>query len=117
MNDRNHPRENRFGSIIDRLTTHTGSNGIELDVREKEGSYEVVADLTEFSEEDVDISVNDDTLNISATKTSEESSDNHYNMSRQTVNRSIPVPSDVDVGTTDASINNGVLVVTMQKEY
>jgi HSP20 family protein len=90
-----------------------------IDVRQREDSLEVCADLPGVRKEDVQIEVQDDVLTISGQRTEErdERPDQRgYGfVERQygTFYRSIPLPGSVDPDSVKASMRDGVLKVSV----
>lgn len=90
-----------------------------IEIYEKEDKFVVKAELPGMKEEDVDVSVSDDTLTIRGEKTaeSEVKEEDYYcsECSYGSFYRSIGLPSNVDTKKIEASYENGVLEVTLPK--
>jgi HSP20 family protein len=90
-----------------------------LEVFEKEDKYVVKAELPGLKEEDVDVSVSDDTLTIKGEKKTEhEVKEEEYHWSERTYGsflRTIRLPSDVDTKKIEADYENGMLEITLPK--
>lgn len=90
-----------------------------VDVAEHEDEYVVTADLPGFSKADIDLTVEDDRLYVSASRETDEDveSEQFIHKERRTTSasRTIALPgpvNEVDVG---ATYKNGVLTVTLPK--
>ena len=90
------------------------------DVRETDDSVIVTMDLPGVDKGDVDINVIGDELNVTATKSKEEekSGENFHSRERSYTRfeRVVPLPVAVKPDDARASLNNGVLEVTIPKE-
>ena len=90
-----------------------------VEMFEKEDKFVVRAELPGMRQEDVDISVTDDTLTIKGEKKSEsEVKEENYYFSERAYGsffRSIAIPSNVDAKKIDACFEDGVLEVSMPK--
>ena len=91
-----------------------------VDVLDRDDEYEVTVDLPGFEKEDVEVTLTDDTLRVSAsreTETEEEGGD-YVRRERQSesVDRSVSLPEPVDQDGVDATLSNGVLTVTLEKQ-
>jgi HSP20 family protein len=90
------------------------------DVRETDDSVVVTMDLPGVNKEDVDISVADDELTVSANKASEseENREDYHKRERYFTRfeRMVTLPVAVKPEEAKASLNNGVLEVTLPKE-
>ncbi|MFD1513102.1 Hsp20/alpha crystallin family protein [Halomarina rubra] len=95
------------------------TRGVPVDVVDREDAYVVTADLPGYEKEDIDIRLSGATLTISATRESEadEEGENYVRQERATesVSRTLRLPDRLDGGATEASYNNGVLTVTLEK--
>ena len=73
-----------------------------------------------LNKEDVDIEVGDDMVKVTAkrTQTEEEKRSNYVRKERaaQTFFRSVPLPEKIQCEETKASLNNGVLEITLPKK-
>ena len=90
-----------------------------LEVFEKEDRYVVKVELPGLKEEDVDVSVNDDTLTLKGEKKTEhEVKEEEYHWSERTYGsflRTIRLPSNVDIKKIEAEYENGMLEITLPK--
>ena len=90
-----------------------------IEVFEKEDKYVVKAELPGLKEEDVDVSVNDDTLCLKGeNKTEHEVKEEEYHWSERTYGsflRTIRLPSNVDAGKIEAEYENGMMEITLPK--
>ncbi len=90
-----------------------------IEVFEKEDKYVVKAELPGLKEEDVDVSVNDDTLCLKGEKKTEhEVNEEEYHWSERTFGsflRTIKLPSNVDTKKIEAEYENGMLEITLPK--
>jgi HSP20 family protein len=90
-----------------------------VDVIDRDNAIVVTADLPGVNKGDIQISVRDSTLEISAEKKSEqEHREEGYLRRERGYNRfyrAIRLPTPVDEGKAQASFNNGVLEITLPK--
>ena len=90
-----------------------------LEVFEKEDKFVVKVELPGMKEEDIDISVKDDTLTIKGERKSESevNEEDYYCCERSygSFFRSIALPSTVDAKKIEASYEDGVLEVSLPK--
>lgn len=115
----------RLSSQFDRDFATFGEFGdVSVDLSETEDEYEVTADLPGFEKDDIDVSVDEGVLRISATRETEsereeeEEEDVTYHRkerSRRSVVRDVRLPGPVDETEADATYRNGVLTVTLPK--
>ena len=109
----------QFGGLDQRSLPATQS--VSIDLADNEDSFEVTADLPGYDREDIDLSVADRTLRISAERdesTEESDEDGNYlrrERHRQSVSRSLSLPEDVEEDDASAAYTNGVLTVTLPK--
>jgi HSP20 family protein len=95
-----------------------------VDIRATENEYILDADLPGFSEEQVDVRLENDLLVISArdekdaTGTDEATSQDYIVRERRmrSFHRSFALPKDANTGAIDATYRNGVLTLTIQKK-
>ena len=100
------------------LGENFGGRGIHVDVAETDGEVVVVADVPGFDPDDIDVSVTDRKLRISAEHSEEQEDEEgtkYYRRerSRRAVSRTVALPADVEEHEADASYENGVLTVTL----
>jgi HSP20 family protein len=109
-----------FGEVGRDLGEEFGGRGIHVDVAESDDEIVVVADVPGYAPEDIDVSVTDRKLRISAESSEESESDEdttYYRRERthQSVSRTVSLPADVNEQEADASYENGVLTVMLPK--
>ncbi|WP_160134309.1 Hsp20/alpha crystallin family protein [Halococcus salsus] len=124
-------RRNPFDEIermFDRMNDQFGrfnempvpaTQSVSVDLADAGDSFEVTADLPGYDREEIDLSVADRTLRITAERdeSSEESDGDYLRRERHTrsVSRSLTLPERVEEGEASASYTNGVLTVTLPK--
>ena len=90
-----------------------------VEVRDKEKEYDIRAELPGVKKEDLDISLNDGFLTISAVKTEEKNEDEKYckksEFSYGEFSRTIQLPQEVDADNIDAKLEHGVLKIVAPK--
>ena len=95
------------------------STDLAVDIAEKDGIYEVTAELPGINEKDIDISVTDGGLSIKAQKNEEKKEEKKgYVLSERrygSFERRFGIPAGVDVDKISAAFKNGVLTVTLPK--
>ena len=94
--------------------------GIHVDVADADDAIVVVADVPGYEPEDIDVSVSDRQLTIAAERGSESGTDDdaqYYRRerTRQSVSRTVTLPTAVDEHEASASYENGVLTVELPK--
>ena len=93
--------------------------GIHVDVADEDDEIVVVADVPGYESDDIDVSVSDRQLTISAERGSEsETDDTQYyrrERTRRAVSRTVTLPTAVDEHEASASYENGVLTVELPK--
>lgn len=94
--------------------------GTPVDVLDRGDEYEVTADLPGFEKEDVEVTLTDDALRVSASRETEtEETDADYvrrERRSESVDRRVSLPESVDQDDVDATLSNGILTVTLSKE-
>ena len=92
---------------------------ISVDVADTDDELVVTADLPGFSEDDIDLRADEESVTVEATaetETVEEDANYHRKERRhQSVSRQVPLPEAVDAAAASASYTNGVLTVTLPK--
>lgn len=88
-----------------------------VDLAEKEGSYELKAEVPGFNKEDISVTVSGDVVTLSGKKESsheEEKEEYHIKEMRSgSFSRSFRLPTEIDEEKIEASYKDGVLTVTM----
>jgi len=98
-----------------------GPQSVSMDVAEQDTEYVVTADLPGYEKDDIELSISDRTLRVSAERaegTDESDEDGTYlrrERHRQSVSRAITLPEEVSEEDAHAAYNNGVLTVTLPK--
>jgi HSP20 family protein len=98
-----------------------GPQAVSMDVAEQDEEYMVTADLPGYEKGDIDLSISERTLRVSADReeSSEESDEEgtylRRERRRQSVSRAITLPEEVSEDDANAAYNNGVLTVTLPK--
>lgn len=98
----------------------------DVDIVENKENYEVTMDLPGMTENDVDISVNDNVLTIKSIKSSkeekkevkDENKTSYLVHERRSLSfsRSFTLPRDVETQNITASFNSGVLTITVPRK-
>ncbi len=114
-----------FGTFFDSATPRNGRRAAlrswipALDVVENENEYVLRADLPGLTEADVNVELDENILRISGERKSEyeEKTDGFYRLERATgrFSRSLSLPEGVSAEGIQASFDNGVLEVHIQK--
>lgn len=118
--------QREFDSVLGRLFGQQGDGGQRLapyavDVREDGDHFYVEAELPGFRKEDVDITLENQTLTISAERrerNDEKRANGDLLLHERRYNRflrSFTLPPTVDEQTVNAKLDNGVLIVTLNK--
>ena len=111
--------EEFMGRSFGRWTDGEGGWMPSIDVFEKDGKLMVKAELPGMKEEDIDVSVSDNSLIIRGEKKSESevNEENYYRSERSygSFYRSIPLPSKVEADKIEANFEDGVLEVSLPK--
>ena len=93
----------------------------EIDVSESEGEIRICADLPGVSQQDVDVTLDDDILTIKAERRHERGEDKEswhvVERSHGMYQRSIRLPSGLDSEHVDARFENGVLTICIPKTH
>jgi HSP20 family protein len=116
--------QREFDNVLSRLLTGDGFNGTNLasypvDVREDVDHIYVEAELPGYKKEEVDVTLENQTLTISAEKKEEtEKKDADLLLSERRYGRfqrSFTLPLTVNEQSVDAKLRDGVLTVTLNK--
>lgn len=98
---------------------HSGSFSPDVEVSENDKDIRVSAELPGLDENDIDISLTDDTLTISGEKKEEkENREKGYYVKERTYGsfkRSIPLYAKIQADKADAHFKKGVLTITLPK--
>lgn len=90
-----------------------------IDVVEHDDEFVVTVDLPGFERDDVDITVTNHTLRINAQREADTTEEGERFLRRErrheSASRSIELPGDVDVEAVTATMQNGVLTITLPK--
>lgn len=91
-----------------------------VDVVDSPEEVAVTVNMPGFSQADIDLRVSDRTLRIEAQRSDETEADQgefvRRERRRSSTSRSVRLPADVDAGAASATLQNGVLTVTLPKE-
>ena len=90
-----------------------------VDVEVTDEQIRIEADLPGLDKKDIDVQLDGSQLTLSATRTSEESTEKESYVRRERsygeYRRSFQLPEDVDADSLAASYKNGVLAITVNK--
>ena len=96
-----------------------GTQQLSIDLADRDDAFEVTVDLPGYDREDIDLSVADRTLRISAERDeSTEAGEGEYlrrERRRRSVSRTLSLPEDIEENEASAGYTNGVLTVTLPK--
>ena len=108
-----------FADIFDHRAIDNRETGLRVDLAEKENHYVISAELPGVKSEDLNVSVENDLLTISAEKRDEfEGNENgvcRRERSYGRVSRSFQLGNQVDADKIDAGYKDGVLTLTLPK--
>ena len=110
-----------FAEMSQEFDAGGAGGGIHVDVADADDEIVVVADVPGFDPEEIDVSVSDRQLRISAERSTETESEDeepqYYRRERsqRAVSRTVSLPTDVDEHEAAASYENGVLTVELPK--
>jgi HSP20 family protein len=111
-----------FGTIMNRFFGSQGNGGrlapYGVDVREDADHLYVEAELPGFQKEDVDITLENQTLTISAERKEEEEKKGDLLVNERRYRqflRSFTLPPTIDEKTVDAKLTDGLLKITLNK--
>lgn len=95
---------------------------MDVDVRDGDEEFVIVADLPGFEKEDIDLAIDERTLVISTSRETHEESDDESGeyirreRRHESMRRTLRLPETVMADDATASYKNGVLTVTIPKE-
>lgn len=96
-----------------------GGQSASIDVVDNDENFQVTADLPGFEPEDVDLRVVDQTLHIDAERSDEMEVNQeqyvHHERSQESISRRVRLPEPVEVDDVTATMENGVLSLTIPK--
>ncbi|AGN01685.1 hsp20-type chaperone [Salinarchaeum sp. Harcht-Bsk1] len=96
-----------------------GAESMATDLVERDEAYVVAVDLPGFERDDVDIQVTDSTLRIDAERETEVAEEGERYVRRerqeQSAHRSIELPAEVEKDEVTATMENGVLTITLPR--
>jgi HSP20 family protein len=96
-----------------------GNNTLALDLHENDNAYVLTTNLPGVDADDIDVTVHDNVLTISAevNEDSREENDNVLVRERSygRFSRRLTLPRGIDVDNIDSELNNGVLTLTLPK--
>lgn len=116
------PMPRGFGDIDRKLYGKNASKVMKTDVHEQEGAYELNIDLPGFKKDELDISLENGYLTVSASKgLNKDEKDTKGRLIRQerysgSMQRSFYVGEEVEVEDIKAKFENGVLELTIPKK-
>jgi HSP20 family protein len=109
--------ENNVFDAADRVLK--AGNWPKVDIREEEKVYVITADMPGLSKDDVKISVEENTLKLEGEKKSEDPAEKgkycHYERSYGKFSRSFVLPDTINLHEIGASMDQGVLKLTLPK--
>lgn len=101
-------------------TIDTQNNTIPIDIEDQDDRIIVHADLPGTTKDQISLQLRDQTLTIRAEKETAVREENEAYLKqerqRQSLQRSVPLPVPVDAGSADASYENGVLTIEIDKQ-
>ena len=111
--------------IFDRMSRELGAEGVvgagsvAVDVEDRDDEFVVTADVPGYDKEDIEVTLADRTLRISASHdeetTEEDATYVRRERHRRSVSRSVRLPAAVEEAGITATYRNGVLTVTLPK--
>jgi HSP20 family protein len=114
-------------NVMDRVFEETWRNAranvasvsFALDIHETEGAYTITASLPGVNAESVNVSLNDDVLTVSGELTATTQPENSRALLQERVygkfSRSLRIPQAIIADQVEATIDNGVLTLTLPK--
>lgn len=114
------PVEKIFGSFFDYPDFFRADKRLfDVDLAETENAYVFKADLPGVKKEDIDITVKDGYLTVSADRKEEKKQENgdyhFYERSSGSMKRSFRIPGEIKSDAVKAEFHNGVLELTIPK--
>jgi HSP20 family protein len=113
-----HLRWPRFGALSE-LPGLNGTQPINVDVVDREGDVCVRAELPGYKKEDIDVSIQNNCITISASvskdETTEEGDYHRREIVRGSASRTVSLPAEVQGEKASASLKEGVLEVIVPK--
>lgn len=110
-----------FADVSSNFGGKVGADDIHVDVADAGENLVVTADVPGFAAEEIDVSVNDRRLTISAEhseSTETDAEDTHYyrrERKMRATSRTITLPTEVDESEASAHYDNGVLTIELPK--
>lgn len=102
----------------------TFDRSVPVDVRETEAAFVVTVDLPGYDADEIDLTVTDRQLRIDAERETDVELENDEDVrtvrrerTRTSVSRSVRLPEPVDEESVEASLDGGVLTVTLPREH
>jgi len=96
-----------------------GLHSMSLDLAESDSTFVVTADIPGFNRNEIDVRANDETLFIDANREAATESDEETYLRRErerySLSRSVRLPEPIDSDGIEASLQNGVLTMTIPK--
>jgi HSP20 family protein len=109
----------RMGKQLESIGPEVVSETIRVDVVDDGDAYVVTADLPGFDRSDIEVTLANRRLELSAEREteSEEEGPDYVRRERRrgSLRRTVPLPERVDADGTEATYENGVLTVTLPK--
>jgi len=109
----------RMGKQLESIGPEVVSETIRVDVVDDGDAYVVTADLPGFDRADIEVTLANRRLELSAEREteSEEEGPDYVRRERRrgSLRRTVPLPGRVDADGTEATYENGVLTVTLPK--
>jgi HSP20 family protein len=110
-----------FSEINDTVESELAGSDMNVDVAERDEQIVVTADVPGFDSDEIEVTVQDRRLTISAESSEETEAEddetNYFRRERTTrsVSRTLTLPTDVEETEANASYENGVLTVELPK--
>lgn len=113
--------DRRFSNELMESPFRSGtSSGCPMDLIEKPDGYEVKADAPGMETSDIRIEVKENRMTINGERTEEKKEETggftRYERQQQSFARTVKLPTDADVENIQASLNRGVLSVSIPKK-